>query len=126
MAFKGFCYLRQMQSNSFYLPSTLCILILSPNIFANWVLLSLTYRQVIGVCDGKTSTLNKLCVILHLSTYLTLPTLKYQSSYRCGQQGELFTPCVTYCPRTRIAQVPELVQSLFPVSAVLGINRPSL
>lgn len=46
-AFKGSCYLSQMQISSFYLQSTLCILINSQNIFQNgYCYLSPTDRQI--------------------------------------------------------------------------------
>lgn len=106
-AFKGFCYLSQMQSSSFYLQSTLCILIRSQSIFAKWVLLSL-YLQTdkSRPCDGKTSTLNKvsqvsLQVTLYVSTYIPSAHTAVPKWFQMQQPGALSkVSCLVRVART--------------------------
>ena len=117
--FKGFCYLSQMQSSSFYLQSTLCILIHSWNIFEEWVLLSLTYRQTNWDCDGKTSTLEdvspvSLGVTLHLSTHIHPARTGIPKWFSVRQPGALSK--VSYSARV----VRALLQNLHCSSAGAG------
>lgn len=80
------------------------------------------------VCDGKTPTLNEVITCNPSPLHILHPAqAEYQRGFRCGQEGELFTPCGTYtAPQPALLKGWTWFRAFFPISAVLSIDRDSL